>query len=128
MKTGTGYCILIVDDEPDVTQMLAKLLAEHGFETYTVNNPLKAVEKAAAVRPDLIILDFIMPQLPGSEVARMLRGYSATGDVPILFLSGARDEDLRLIAKVSGATAFLEKPVDVAQLLEKIRGLLGAGS
>ena len=127
MSRSAGRRILIVDDEPDVTQMLDRLLSQHGFETYTVNNALKAVEKAASVRPDLVILDFIMPDLPGSEVARMLRGYSATRDVPILFISGSSDEDHRLIAEVSGATAFLEKPIDSAQLIEKIRGLLGAG-
>ncbi|HVR86801.1 MAG TPA: response regulator [Planctomycetota bacterium] len=113
--------ILVVDDEAAVTDLLVTLLEGQGFEAHAVNNPLRALKRANEVRPDLIILDFFMSQLLGPEVSQQLKGNPATREVPVIFLSGLADEDHRLIAAMSGAVAYLEKPVDHQKLLEVIR-------
>ena len=117
--------ILVVDDDSNVTTYLTKVLSGHGFEAWPVNDPLNVLRRAAEFHPDLVILDFIMPQLLGSEVAVQLKSYKTTQNVPVIFLSGMTDEDHRLIATFSGAAAYLEKPIDPRKLIEAIRTQLG---
>jgi len=120
--------ILVVDDEPAVTELLLELLNGHGFEAHAINKPLKALERALELRPDLIILDFVMPQLLGPELSQLLKGHPTTRQIPVIFLSGMTDEDHRIIAAMSGGAAYLEKPVDHQELLGTIRAQLEKGS
>jgi twitching motility two-component system response regulator PilG len=117
--------ILVVDDESAITDILVELLNGHGFEAHAVNNPLRALDRALEVRPDLIILDFFMPKLLGPEVSQLLKSSPATRPIPVIFLSGMTDEDHRLIAEMSGGAAYLEKPVVPQQLMAAIRAQLG---
>jgi formate hydrogenlyase transcriptional activator len=120
--------ILAVDDDPAVTELLVELLNGHGYEAHPVNKPLKVLERALELRPDLIILDFVMPQLLGPEVAQLLKANPATRSIPVIFLSGMTDEDHRMIAALSGGSGYLEKPVDHQELLETIRDIFKKGS
>lgn len=125
MKQEPRKRVLVVDDETDVTDLLVRILGEHGYETWALNNPLKVLELAAQVRPDLILLDFDMPTQVGSEVAVLLRSAPETRNVPVIFCSGMTDDDHRVIAAMSGGVAYLEKPIDPRKLIEIIRGLIG---
>jgi CheY-like chemotaxis protein len=122
---GPRRRIFVVDDDPEVTELLTRLLDENGFEALGINDPRKVHGQALSLRPDLIIVDFDMRKLSGPELAAMLKANPVTRPIPILFLSGMADEDHRLIAKSSGAAGYLDKPVDVARLIQTIEGLLG---
>jgi DNA-binding response OmpR family regulator len=124
-KTGSRRRILVVDDEPEVTHTLSRILAQNGFDVWAVIDPLKVLEQAAGFRPDLIILDFDMPKLLGPELSTLLRGRAETREVPIVFLSGMTDQDHHEIGTFSGGAAYLDKPLDVVKLLETIHALLG---
>src|SRR5882724_1575278 len=73
MKVGSGKRILVVDDEVSITDFIVRALEDHGFEAWAVNNPLRALEQAVKVKPDLILLDFIMPQIVGSELCFLIK-------------------------------------------------------
>lgn len=122
--TPSPQRILVVDDEPDVTELLVKVLNGYGYEAHGVNSPLKVLQRAIEVHPDLIILDFVMPKLLGPEIALLLKSNAAIRKVPVIFLSGMTDEDHRLIALMSGAVAYLEKPVNPQTLIDTIRNFL----
>ncbi len=125
-KTGSRKRILVVDDEPEVTDVLIRILKGNGFEAWAANNPLETLERAKAIRPDLILLDFDMPKLLGPEVSVVLKSSSETRDIPIVFLSGMTDEDHHAIGALSGAAAYLAKPIDQVKLIETIRAVLGS--
>lgn len=126
-KSEIAKRILIVDDDKDVTDFLIRSLRERGFQVSTLNDPVQAAARAEEFRPHLIILDFDMPRILGSELAVLLKSGSGTKNVPILFLSGMTDPDHHEIAAYSGAAAYLDKPIDQVRLLETIRKLLEAG-
>ena len=117
--------ILVVDDERDVTAFLVEVLQGYGFEALAVNNALMVVQSAIDFRPDLILLDFDMPYLLGSDVAVLLKKNNSVRSVPIIFLSGMADEEHRIIANTAGALAYLEKPVEPADLHEAIQVVFG---
>jgi two-component system phosphate regulon response regulator PhoB len=124
MSTDTGKRILIVDDEPQITEYLVHLLASSGFQAWAVNNPLKALAFADEIRPDLIIMDFVMPMLLGPELALLLKRNASTRNTPVIFLSGMSDQDHRLIASISGGVAYLDKPVSSEKLFGTISHVL----
>ena len=118
------YRILVVDDDETVADLVVRLLQEKGFHAWSVYDPTEAPQRAAEIRPDLVIVDFNMPKLIGPELAILLKSRAETAKAPILFLSGMIDEDHREIGKYSGGAAYLEKPVDPEKLISTIRGLL----
>ena len=117
--------ILVVDDEPEVALVILQILERAGFEASTISDPLKATAKASELRPDLIILDFDMPKLVGSELAVLLKSSPETRKTPIIFLSGMSDEDHHAIGAFSGAVAYLDKPVEDIKLIRTVRELVG---
>jgi len=123
-RSGTAKRILVVDDDKDVTDFLIRALQEQGYEVWAINDPLQAAKRAEEVRPHLIILDFDMPKVLGSELAVLIKSTSGTKNVPILFVSGMTDEDHHAIAAYSGAAAYLDKPINRAKLIDTIRVLL----
>ena len=116
--------ILIVDDESQLSQMMADLLTNAGYETRTANSGRDALAQVQADRPDLVLLDVDMPELDGFEVATMLKSDPATATIPLIIVSAHDGRGARLIGLESGAEDFLSKPVDTAELLAKIRNLL----
>lgn len=116
--------ILIVDDELDLSQMMAELLADTGFDTCNAGNGREALTDVQANPPDLVLLDVEMPGLDGFEVAAMLKSDPATATIPIIMVSAHEGRGARLIGLESGAEDYLAKPVDPAELLAKIRNLL----
>lgn len=116
--------LLVVDDERDVADMIAKALRQEGHQvtvTYTGGHALEAAQRE---RPDLVLLDIIMPQIDGFEICRRLRTDPSLSDVPIIFLTArGRIEDL-LQGFEAGADDYVTKPFDLRELLTRIRAVL----
>jgi len=123
-RSGPSARVLVVDDEGSSLRLLSALLAREGYEPHPLSDPRRAMGEAKSLRPDLIILDFVMPGLLGSDLAVALKSDPDTLKVPILILSGMADEDVRTIARWSGAAAFLEKLWDEAVLLSTVQRLV----
>lgn len=121
---SSGNRVLVIDDEPEITTIVVKVLESHGFHALGHNDPVEVIEIASKFLPDLILLDFDMTKLSGPEAAIALKSHTTTEKIPIIFLSGLTDEDHRLIATVSGAIGYLIKPIDEAILLKTIREAL----
>lgn len=113
--------ILVVDDEAAIRRLLATVLGSSGFTVHLAENGSLGLAAAAAVRPDLILLDLGLPDLDGVEVIRRLREWSPT---PIIVLSVREREDDKVAALDAGADDYLTKPFGVPELLARIRGSL----
>lgn len=110
--------IFIVDDDQAIGGMLSLVLENEGFQTVTCLDGLMAVEMFPIVKPDLILLDVMLPGLDGTEVARRIR---ATSNVPIIMLT-AKSDTLDVVAGLeAGADDYVPKPFKVAELLARIR-------
>ena len=117
--------ILIVDDDGDVLQMLGKRLTASGYSVITANNGEDAIGLALLQRPDIIILDVLMPDMEGEEVAAKLKEYSRTKNVPVIFITAlfSKTEGEKYSSKADGKIVFV-KPLDADKLLEQIKKLL----
>ena len=118
--------ILLVDDEPDLAQMVSVRLKAAGYEVSTAYDGQEALEKVKESRPDLMILDLMLPKLDGYKVCRLLKFDERTRGIPILiFTARAQVEDVTL-ATECGADAYLTKPFEAKVLLAKLQELLAA--
>src|SRR6187549_175604 len=116
--------ILLVDDEPDILEFMEYNLKKEGFQTYTAKNGQEAVEKAAEIKPNLIILDIMMPVLDGIEACRIIRNNPELKNVMIAFLT-ARNEDYSQIAGFDvGADDYISKPIKPRVLVSRIKALM----
>jgi two-component system, OmpR family, response regulator MprA len=113
--------ILIVDDDRKITDMLRRTLAYEGYQVFTAADGHEALAQAHAHRPDLVVLDWLMPGLDGLEVARRLR---AADNTLILMLTARDAVEDRVTGLDSGADDYLVKPFTPAELLARIRALL----
>ena len=116
--------ILIVDDETGFTKLTT--LAMSDFEMREENNPSRALETARSFRPDLILLDVVMPDLDGGDIAAQLRADPALKDVPIIFLTAIVTEKETQKHGQFGGYPFILKPVTPEKLTESIRKYLPA--
>ncbi|MBI5017743.1 MAG: response regulator [Deltaproteobacteria bacterium] len=117
--------ILAVDDEPNILLSLEFILEEEGYDVYTARDGDEALEVAASARPDLILLDVAMPRKDGYEVCRRLRESPGMKDVKVVMLT-AKGQPLEKKKGVEvGADLYVTKPFGAAELLEKIRTVLG---
>ncbi len=118
--------ILLVDDEPDLVQMVSVRLTAAGYEVAKAYDGQEALAKVKEVHPDLIILDLMLPKLDGYKVCRLLKFDERTRPIPILiFTARAQVEDVTL-ATECGADAYITKPFEAKMLLGKIQELLVA--
>ncbi|MEO1257880.1 MAG: response regulator transcription factor [Bacteroidota bacterium] len=116
--------ILVVDDEPDILEILTYNLKKEGYQVTTASNGEEAVEKAGQVMPTLIILDIMMPQMDGVEVCRTIRAKKEFDDVLIAFLT-AREEDYSQIAALDvGGDDYITKPIKPRVLMSRVKALL----
>jgi DNA-binding response OmpR family regulator len=116
--------ILIVDDDLQVTTLLEIMLSARGYDVIAVNESAMAVQAALETRPDLIILDLMMPDPDGFKVCRLLRADNRFIFTPILILTVLDDTDSRIVAFGAGADDYLIKPYDIDQLVLTIKTLL----
>lgn len=116
--------ILLVDDEEDILNFLSYNLKKEGYEVYTALNGHDGIELAKKHKPDLIVLDVMMPEMDGIETCRILRESKEIGNTLIVFLS-ARSEDYTQIAGFdSGADDYITKPVKPRVFISRIKALL----
>jgi two-component system alkaline phosphatase synthesis response regulator PhoP len=116
--------ILVVDDEQDILELLSYTLEKEGFNVLTASNGTKALEILENVRPDLVILDVMMPEMDGVETCRLIREDKRNSDVIIAFLS-ARGEDYSQIAGFeAGADDYINKPIKPRVLATRVQALL----
>ena len=114
--------ILIVDDDAGVRSSLAAFLQRAGFEAPTVENGAQALDRIARDRPDLVLLDVVMPVLDGRETLRSLR---RTGDwLPVILLTEVGEASERAMALEEGADDYLNKPFDPQELTARVRAVL----
>jgi two-component system phosphate regulon response regulator PhoB len=116
--------IFVVDDEVDVTELLEYKLKQAGYAVRTINDPLRTIGLARDLRPDLIILDMMMPDLSGVQLLRMIRGDGVLQDIPIIFLTAKGDITDKVKGLESGADDFMTKPFDARELLLRVKSLL----
>jgi len=116
--------ILVVDDDKGATDLIEVILHSSGYESVTVNDSSKAMDVAAQVKPDLILLDLMMPEPTGFQLCRMLRQNPNFRVTPIVIITALDNTDSRVVAIGAGANGFLRKPFHVSDLTEKIKDLL----
>ena len=118
------FKILLVDDEPDILEIISYNLKSNGFEVFTALNGVKALKKAKSILPDLIILDVMMPQMDGIETCEEIRKIPELNDTIITFLT-ARSEDYSQLAGFdAGADDYINKPIKPKLLVGKVKSLL----
>lgn len=117
--------LLLAEDEPDV-QLIARLsLKRGGFEVIIANNGLEALARVAVDRPEVILLDWMMPEMDGFETCRRLKADPATKDIPVIFLTAKVQESEVAKALALGAAGCIGKPFDALTLGSQVRMILG---
>ena len=116
--------ILIVDDSPIARDALEALLTGSDYELVFAESGREALQLAGAMRPDLILLDVMMPDVDGFETCRLLRAERSTAEVPILLVTALDDRSSRLKGFDAGADDYVVKPFDRAELLGRVRTIL----
>ena len=116
--------ILVVDDETDVTELLDYKFRQAGYAVRALNDPLRAIGLARDFRPDLIILDMMMPELTGVQLLRMIRGDALLGDTPVIFLTAKGETVDKVRGLESGADDYVTKPFDARELMLRAQALL----
>jgi len=116
--------ILVVDDEPDLVEACTLALEDAGYAVATVTQPKDALARARQDRPDLVVLDWVMPGCDGGVVLAQLRADQNTAATPVLVISALADGAPR--ARSADANGFLAKPFDAEQLVHEIGVMLGS--
>jgi len=116
--------ILLVDDEPDILEIVGYNLKNEDYQVFTASNGIEAIEKAIQLKPHLIILDVMMPKMDGIEACKKIREIDTLQDVIIAFFT-ARNEDYSQLAGLeAGADDYITKPVKPKILIGKVKSLL----
>jgi len=120
----SGATVLVVDDDPGIRQLLQMSLETEGYLVLTANDGADGLERARTARPDLMVVDVMMPKMNGLDVARTLKADPETATIPIILLSArAQAGDLRA-GTATGADDYVTKPFDPLDLLDRVSRLL----
>jgi two-component system, OmpR family, alkaline phosphatase synthesis response regulator PhoP len=123
-KAGVKPRILVVDDEPEAVELVEFNLKQAGYAVITAVDGAEALKKAHAHRPDLIILDVMLPEMDGFEACKVLRLDPATARVPIIMLTAKAAEIDRVLGLELGADDYLTKPFSPKELVARVRAVL----
>jgi DNA-binding response OmpR family regulator len=116
--------VLVVEDDPDIAELVARYLEKAGYVTTRVTSGRDALDAVRTRAPDLIVLDVMLPQLDGLEVCRLLRAAEATAAIPIIMLTARAEESDRIVGLEMGADDYLPKPFSPNELVARVRALL----
>jgi two-component system, OmpR family, response regulator ResD len=119
----SGRTVLVVDDEPTIAEVVARYLERAGYETATAGDGLEALRLAAERRPDLIVLDLMLPGLGGLEVLRQL-GEADAPRTPVILLTAKGEQDDKLVGLGSGADDYVVKPFSPSELVARVDAVL----
>jgi two-component system alkaline phosphatase synthesis response regulator PhoP len=122
-----GATVLIVDDEPDLVELIAYALSAEGFRVLTAADGAEGLAVAEAERPDLVVLDIMMPRMGGVELTERLRENAQLRLTPILMLTARSGEGDEIAGLEAGADDYLTKPVSPKRLAMRVRALLRRG-
>jgi two-component system, OmpR family, phosphate regulon response regulator PhoB len=116
--------ILVIDDEPDVTELVSYQLRAKGFQVEALNDPTQSIARIRSYQPDLIILDVMMPYINGVQLCRMLRADPKSSRIPVIFLTAKNEEPDRVLGFEVGADDYICKPFSFRELLLRIQSQL----
>jgi len=116
--------VLVVEDDPDIAQLVVHYLSKAGFTAETVSGGREALSVISARPPDLLVLDLMLPQLDGLEICRLVRSNDATAGIPIIMLTARAEESDRIVGLELGADDYLAKPFSPNELVARVRALL----
>ncbi len=116
--------ILIVDDEEDILELIEFNIAKEGYQVFTARNGQEAIGQANKVRPDLIILDVMMPKMDGIETCRQLRALPEFKKTAIIFLTARNEEYSEIAGFNAGADDYISKPIKPRALVSRINAIL----
>src|SRR4029450_4873320 len=122
VRGGAMSKILIVEDEPDMVLGLKDNFEFEGYEVLTAADGVAGLERARGAKPDLVILDIMLPKLSGLEVCKTLRGEGF--EAPIIMLTARGEETDKVVARALGADASVTKPFSIRELLARVRAIL----
>lgn len=117
--------ILIVDDEPDIIEILQFMLESNGYNCVTATDGEEGLKLAKETSPDLIILDVMMPKMNGYKISRLLKFDSKYKNIPILMLTARSQDTDKLLGEETGANEYITKPFQIDYVLEKVKSYLG---
>jgi two-component system phosphate regulon response regulator PhoB len=124
MSSRKIHRILVLDDEPDVTELLEYKLEQDGYRVAVLNDPLAFVAKVRDFEPDLMVLDIMMPELNGLQLCRIARADPSMRNIPIIFLSARGEAEDRIKGLETGGDDYLSKPFNAKELLLRISNML----
>jgi two-component system OmpR family response regulator len=119
---GSPLRVLVVDDEPNIAELVGMALRYEGWEATVVHTGSKAVSAAKEVKPDAVVLDIMLPDVDGLEVLRRMRGHAA--DVPVLFLTARDSVEDRVAGLTAGGDDYVVKPFSLEELVARLRALM----
>lgn len=116
--------ILIVDDEQDIVELLSYNLEKEGFSTVKANDGEAALELVRSAKPDLMLLDLMLPKMNGLDICKAVRRNPETANLPIIMLTAKGDEIDKIIGLEIGADDYITKPFSVKELIARVRSIL----
>lgn len=120
--------VLVVDDEPDLVRILEFGLKAAGYQVEVASDGQEGLKKARELKPDIILLDLMLPKLDGYKVCRLLKFDERYKHIPIMILSARTQEGDQALAHEMGANQFITKPYDFQEILEQVAGLIRASA
>jgi len=119
-RSGARSPIVVADDEPHILEFLSKALNKSGYEVRKAQRGEEALDLIREVRPALVVLDILMPGIDGVDICKMMRADVEMADIPVVFLSALDTARLHHLADEAGATDYLTKPVNLADLINLV--------
>ena len=117
-------CILVIEDEPDLQRILDYNLRKAGYEVLQALRGNEGLEKARQARPDLVLLDLMLPDLQGTDVCRLLKAEAGTRDIPVIMLTAKGEEIDRVLGFELGVEDYVVKPFSIRELILRIKAVL----
>jgi diguanylate cyclase (GGDEF)-like protein len=125
--TFSQATIMMVDDEATTMEVMQAFLEDAGYQRFVLlEDSSHAMEKIEELRPDILLLDLMMPKVPGFEILQQVRAHPLLTHLPVIILTSSSDPETKLKALDQGATDFLAKPVDPSELILRVRNTLAA--
>src|SRR4026209_1545389 len=115
--------ILVVEDEPSGRKVIESILINQGYNIEFAANGREALKQASLLKPDLVLLDIMLPEMDGIEVCQHLRKDKELGEVPVVMITALDDRNTRIACIDAGADDFISKPIDRAELRARVRSI-----